>query len=107
MQTLEIIKNDDVNLTITLTDVDGDPINLTDSSVVFTVKASPTDTDALIESTQTSHTNASAGITTISLVPTDTDVDPGVYYYDFQITDGNSRIQSTEIGKIIVSQDNT
>jgi hypothetical protein len=109
MQTIEIIRGDDVTLSITLTDVNGTALNITDGTVFFTIKQNitDTDTDALLKTSVTSHTNGAAGLTSIPLTATQTDITPGVYYYDLQVKDAQNRIQSTEIGKIIVSQDAT
>ena len=68
---------------------DGTPIDITGSTVFLTVKPALTDdtgdTTAVIKVEVTSHTNPTAGITTIPLSATDTDVDPGDYYYDIQL----------------------
>lgn len=109
MQTLQIVRGDDVTLTVTLKNLDGDPLNLTDGIVFFTVKHKLSDDDAhaLIKSETSSHTNAAAGITTITLTAAQTAITPGVYYYDLQVKDAELRIQSTLSGKIMVSQDVT
>jgi hypothetical protein len=107
MSALTIIRNDDVVLTATFTDADGNAIDLTGSKVYFTVKEneSDADADALITKEVTSHSDPTAGETQISLNPTDTNVDPGTYFYDLQVKNSLGTIQSTSSDKITIRQD--
>lgn len=106
---LEFIKRDTVTLTITFTDQDGAPINLTGATVFLTVKENPTDPDseALIATSWSSHTDPTAGVTAVTLSSGQTNIPTGSYYYDFQIRDGGGAIQSTKKGTLIVLQDIT
>lgn len=106
---LEFIRRDTVTLTITFTDQDGTPIDLTGSTVFFTLKEKPTDPDseALIATSWTVHSDPTAGVTSVTLSTSQTDIDPGSYYYDFQIRDGGGAIQSTKKGTLVVLQDIT
>ena len=73
----------------------GSAYNLTGKTVWFTVKrkldTDMTNSSALIAKTITSHTNAAGGVTTISLVGSDTqNLDVGTYLYDLQVGTGAS-----------------
>jgi hypothetical protein len=109
MNKLTIIRGDDVTIPVTFTDSDGDPINLTGCTVFFTVKneKSDDDDDAVISKSVTSHTTPASGITQVVLTHTDTDIDPGSYYWDLQIKDSAGKIQSTQVAQFEVIQDIT
>ena len=85
--------------------------DLTGCTVFFTAKPALTDdagdTTAVIAVEVTSHTNPTAGITTIPLSSTDTDVDPGEYYYDIQVKKVDSSIVSIPAQLLTVSADVT
>ena len=109
MNKLSIIRGDDVTIPVTFKDSDGDPINLTGSTVFFTVKneKSDADDDAVISKSITSHTTPASGITQVVLTNEDTDVDPGSYFWDLQIKDSAGKIQSTQAAQFEVIQDIT
>lgn len=109
MTTIEVIRGDDVSMSLTFRDNDGDLIDITGYTVFFTVKdhlAKP-DTEALIEKSTTSHTDPTNGQTTIELTSTDTDIDEGLYDYDFQLKTDTAKINSTPRGTFKVSRDVT
>lgn len=64
-------------------------MDLTDCTVFFTAKPTISnasdDSDAVIEKEVTDHTDPTNGTTVISLTPTDTNIAPGLYYYDIQV----------------------
>jgi len=98
---LSIIRGDTTVFTLTLTDQAGAAVNLTSTTVFFTVKESlaDADDDALIAKSTDSHSNPSGGVTAITLTSTDTAITPGAYIYDIQVkntTDG--AIQSVASG---------
>lgn len=88
---------------------DGAAADLTGATVRFTVKSVESDTSsddstALIKKDVTSHTDPTAGQTEISLSPTDTQVDPGDYYYDIKVdedSDGLNVYKAAE-GRVII-----
>jgi hypothetical protein len=106
---IEIIRGDDISFATTFTDENGDAVNLTGSTVFFTVKEDydKTDAEAVISKSVISHTSPASGITSIVLTNSDTTITPGDYYWDIQIKDSNSKISSIKAGKFIVSADIT
>ena len=106
---INIIRRDDVTLTVTITDEQGTPLNLTEATVYFTVKNRKTDTDAqaLITKEVTSHVNPTAGITEVELTDEDTDIDSRSYFFDVQVKTSDNKIRSLSYGLIRVQQDIT
>lgn len=106
---LEVIKRDDVDFELSFTDVDGNPINLTGSTVFFTVKKNKTDVDndAVIKKEITSFDDPTSGVALLELSKSDTDISPRSYYFDVQIKDSGGKISSSSVGRFIVSQDVT
>ena len=107
--TIEIVRRDDVTINCTFKDAAGAAINITGYTVYFTVKRNIKDADsaALISKTVTSHSSPTTGQTTITLSKTNTNLDEGSYFYDFQLKDTSGNIQSTKRGTINVVQDIT
>lgn len=86
---IEHIKGDTFVRDLAFTDSNGTAINLTGSSIVFTVKAKKEDTVAVISQTAVI-TNASGGLAKITINPLD--IALGEYYYDIQFTDSTGVI---------------
>lgn len=107
MEKIEIYRGDDVELNITITDDDGNVVDLTDSTLYFTVKSKKTDTDsdAVIQKTVTSFSSPLTGTATINLISSDTDVEVGLYFYDFQLV--TDKVISSGVGRFLVKQDIT
>jgi hypothetical protein len=105
----DIFTGDTKNYTLTFTDSDDNPLDLTGAAVWYTVKerASDLDTSALIQKKITSHTDATGGVTLLSLSATDTDIDPGDYVYDFQLVSASGEITTLTNGIIKFRQDIT
>jgi hypothetical protein len=106
---LEIIRGDDEQFELTFTDIDGDPIDLTDGTVFFTVKENldDSDDDAVITQEVTSFDAPETGVATLVLTDEQTDIEAGQYFYDIQFIDENSLISSASRGKLYVYQDVT
>ena len=87
------------------------PTDITGSTVFFTVneEADPaSDATAAIQKTNTVHTDALNGITTIVLDPADTaDIAAGVYFYDLQLKTAGGVISSVPKGKFTLESDIT
>lgn len=109
MSNKEIVKGDTVELKVTLTDSDGNAIDITGYTVYFTAKKnySDSDSEAVITKEVTSHSDPSNGITKITLDSTETDVDARYYYYDIQSKDAAGNIQTPITGKFIVNPQST
>lgn len=111
---LTIIRGDDLELAITFKDDAGLPVDLTDSTVFFTIKRrfSDTDDEALLAVEITTHTDPDNGVTTLSISHTDTeDLDitseDYPYKWDLQLKDSSGRITSTKAGDCYVLPDVT
>ena len=109
MTTIEVIRRDDVSLTVTITDEDNNALNINGATVYFTVKENrfDSDDDAVISKEVTSHEDPTAGITKISLTQADTDLTPRSYFFDVQVKDSDDKIRSIGYGLIRVQQDIT
>src|SRR5687768_6478528 len=109
MNDLEIKRGDDVSFEMTFREEDGTAYDITGMTVFFTMKRkfSDADADALISKTVTSHSDPTAGETTVALSNSDTTVTPGKYPYDLQIKDGDGKIQSTSTAYITILPDVT
>jgi len=106
---MRVIRGDDSDFELTFTDVDGVAIDLTNSTVFFTVKADKDDLDneALIAKEIILFEEPETGIAVLQLTSTDTDIPAHDYYYDVQLKDSNDKISSTYSGKFVVVKDIT
>lgn len=106
---ITIIRGDDVSIKITFTNADDSVFNLTGYKVYFTAKKNATDADsaAVIQKSWTSHSNAAAGITYLTLSNTDTAIDTGNYACDLQIKSVSGAIQSAINLTLTVARDIT
>lgn len=92
MVTLRMYRRDDKSFPITITDNTGAAIDITGDTIFFTVKSSETDTDAnaLIKVDVTSHSDPTAGKTTIPITKTLSNITAGEYPFDIQRLHGTS-----------------
>lgn len=86
---------------------DGLARTLVDATVRFTVKPTEWDTDdddssATIVKNVTSHTDAAAGESEITLSPTDTYITPGDYFWDIRVEESGGEIYKVAEGKFKV-----
>lgn len=107
-----VIRGDTRSINLTFLDTDGTtPIDLSGGTVYFTVNSSsdPTDdTSKAIQKTESSSfTNATAGQHTITLTHSDTNIDPGTYWYDAQFVDSTGAYMSSYRGEFIIQSDIT
>lgn len=104
---LFFIRGDSATINLTVTGID-----LTGATVYFTARATlPTtavadDSDADISVAVTDHSDPTNGKTVIPLSATDTDIDPGKYYYDIQIKNG-SEVTSIPTRRLEIISDTT
>jgi hypothetical protein len=101
-----LIRGDSSNIDFSVPGID-----LTGATVFFTAKPAlvddSTDATAVIEVEVTEHTDPTNGVTVIPLTPADTDVTPGIYYYDIQVVNDANTIVSIPVRKLQVFQDVT
>lgn len=95
---LSIIRGTDNNIKVNFTE-NGEPVDITGITLLFTVKAkcdinSSDDEDALIQKNITEHTDPTQGETEIILDNTDTDIPAGNYLWDLRILDGDTITQT-------------
>lgn len=92
-----VIRGDTHTLSLVITGATG-PVDLTGSTVFFTVNANKEpadDTAAIIHKVVTIHSDPLLGKTIIKLDPADTDsLTPGKYWYDIQVKDSFGDISS-------------
>jgi hypothetical protein len=98
---LSFYRENTVNINLSFTGVD-----LTGATVYFTVKpaydSDQADTAAIIKKDITSHTSPTAGLTTITLTPTDTAVTPGKYGYDIKLKKASGEQSTVTVGQAII-----
>lgn len=110
----DIPRGDSRDIRVTVTDSEtGDPLDLTGSTVFFTLKAEIdndlADSSALIKKDVVSHTDPTAGKTTIRLLPSETGaLTPGEKYpYDIQVKLSGGDVMTIVSGKIRITADVT
>lgn len=83
--------------------------NITGATVYFTVKSSIDDTENVLQKTVTNHSDASSGITSISLDSSDTNITAGEYVCDIQINLSGGDVHTVypsdpnKIGKLYIT----
>jgi hypothetical protein len=87
---IEIKRGTTLPITVTITDANGAPVDLTGATVYFTAKTAESDTDATdnnaaIKVDVTEHSDPTAGETEIVLTADDTTVNPASYHYDITV----------------------
>lgn len=109
MSQLKIIKGNVENIAVTFNGADGNPIDLTNTIVFFTVKKwdlvkknDPNDDLAVIKKTVSAHTNPTAGETAIILDGTETDIEAGEYSYDLKVKTSTEDFMYIEKQKLII-----
>ena len=77
---------------LTFQDKPGNPVDITGTTIWFTIKVNCTfdDINASLQKKITTHTDALNGKSEIDLTHDDTNnLSPGIYYYDIQLVDGD------------------
>ena len=92
---------DNLDIVYTITDEDGNIIDLTGGSISWKALVSGTDT-AVITKTGVL-TDPTNGITTVSLDPADTSSLKGTYLLDGNFTDSGANVYSYEDGHLVIS----
>lgn len=106
-----LYRGDTRDIKVKIVDDEGEPVNLAGHSLWVTLKANPTDADALaalqVSAVMPADANSAAGIGYITISAEG--VAPGRYYYDIQwVQPGSPPIVKTiDAGKVRVLQDIT
>jgi hypothetical protein len=84
-------------------------VDISSANLTFTIREDPSDSAALMSISVASglHTTPASGITNVLLDHDSTDIDPGNYYWDIQLTYGSGIINSVDKGSIVVNDDIT
>lgn len=112
MANFKIKRGDDISIKLTYQDANGTALDLTGSTVFFTVKYEidndVTDANAIIKETVTVHTDPTNGITHIPISKSDTDnAAIGVYIGDVQIVDVSNDVSSSQTFPVEITADVT
>lgn len=94
---------------------DGAAASIAGATILFTVKedeydSNTTDTSALIKKDVTAHTDAANGVSSITILPTDTrSLTPGTYFYSIKIDKNSNDTNVIELaeGKFVLDGDPT
>jgi hypothetical protein len=96
-QKISFFKENTTNIDLAFKDVD-----LTGATIYFTIKPQfdddQTDSNAIIKKDITSHVNPSAGLSRITLTPTDTSVEAGTYGYDIKLKKSDGQQSTITVG---------
>jgi len=107
---IRINRSDTYERTINIRDEDGVLINCTGWTIYFTVRTSVPATSVVDDSGASiskSIAGVSSGIHTLTLTPTDTDIDVATYFFDIQVKKDDGSIHSIRAGSFIVEGDIT
>jgi hypothetical protein len=104
-----IFRGDSREYLLTFTRDDGSAIDISEWKVYFTVKKNYRDDDiaAVIKKDISVHYDPVNGKTKISLLPVDTEVVPGNYFYDIQAKRAVNDIITVLAGKLEIKSDVT
>lgn len=104
---ITIWRGDNPALSFTFTDADtGDPLDLSGTSLLFTVNPSPDGSLTDIFQRSPENTLDNTGVATFQPTTAETDIEPQSYYYDVQWTSG-STVRTLARGRFIVQSDVT
>ena len=109
LKDLSNLRGDTAKYTLTITKADGTAQDITGWTVWMTIKAAFSDTDAQakVQKIVTTHTNPTGGVTTITILASDTTALSGTYYYDIQIKKTDATIETVLYGDYVISEDIT
>lgn len=107
-QNFEMYEGEDKTLTITVVDVAGAAVNLTDATIKWQVKRNVDDTSPLIEKTTAGGitiTDAEGGVFTIALADTDTaNLGGEGYHHEAEVTDVSGNISTVTRGVMTIKK---
>lgn len=108
MSNLEVFRNNDfeIKFVIKSRDTETDivsPVNLTGATLHFVAKKNRS-SEAVIEKSITSFTDASEGLASITLTNSDTDIVEGTYKYEAKLVDSTGEMFTLNTGDITIKQ---
>lgn len=113
MNTLEIQRGNPLSANLTFNYSDGNPVDITDMTILFTLKnpndKADNDSAALITQDIVTHSNATGGETTLILTAEQTLVKVGDYKYDLRLykdgaIQGNTLTYSASVVNIVTKR---
>jgi len=117
--TIEMFRGDNYSAEITVVDENGTAVDISDSEIVFTVRANLKENSnieierknekASGDSTQITYsTDGTDGKFKMFLIPTNTnEMRPSKYWFDFQVTLSNNKVYTILKGEFILKSDVT
>jgi hypothetical protein len=113
---IKVYRGDDVSLTFTVKDENGDAVDITNDTIFFTVKAAKNataagsaDLTAIIKKDNGpgEHSDPTNGRTAFSLSHAETAVTPGLYYYDIQWVTASNEVTTFTVDEFEVLKEVT
>ena len=106
---IEIIQGDDTTIRFTITDQNGNAVDLSSANLVFSAIEDFDSVSKAMTATTVSglHTSPASGISYVFLSHSVTNIDPGNYFWDIELQYGNGMINSVKHGKLTVISDVT
>lgn len=101
---LKITRGDTNTIEITVTDLEGQPVDLTDCTAVFTMRRDVFNAEIILVKTVTEFTD---NVVEVPLEPEDTEDLLGRYYWDLQITSEAGIIRSSDVQYLLIDGDIT
>ena len=105
---MSIVRGDTKTYKLVFRNQAGDIVDITNYTVMFTLKSDSADDDddALISKTMTVESGES-GEATLTLSPSDTDIDGGIYVYDIQLVTASGSVHTPVTGTVTIQDDVT
>ena len=101
---LSVYRGDSALYTLTVIDRFGDPVDLTDASLYLTVKEKEDDTEELI-SVEAAIESPTEGRASFTLIPTMTDLTPGIYVADIELNLPSGEVKTLWKGRFNIKAD--
>ena len=104
---LKIYRGDTKTFSLTFQNSEGNAKDITGATIYFTAKkdVQDSDDDAVIQVTQTTHSDPTNGKSSIALSTDDTDIDPGRYNYDFQLVESDGSVTTLVVDRLVILAD--
>ena len=103
---IEAYRGDSLTIDGVVRNQDGDVVNITGGTILFSVKKNQTDTDYVITKSA-SITSPTEGKFTIILSPSDLNKTPGTYFYDIELRLNEATIHTISKGFFTILTDIT